>query len=77
MTPITKHRLSSGRLALKHIPCHVDDDDSAVTYEDLLIGTPVLRHLRVATNKLLEANFEASTRTTAAQSVSHRPRRAD
>ena len=55
--PSTVLNLSSGRLALKNIRFLVADDDGAMTCEDLLIGLPVLRHLRVDTKTLLEANI--------------------
>lgn len=47
--PSTVLHLSSGRLALKNIKFLLDDDDNTMVCEDLLIGLPVLRHLRVDT----------------------------
>lgn len=50
--PSTVLHLHSGRLAFKNIRFLIADD--AVSCEDLLIGRPVLRHLRVDTRTLLE-----------------------
>ena len=50
--PTTVLNLSSGRLALKNLRFLIPDD--AVASEDMLIGRPVLRHLRVDTKTLLE-----------------------
>ena len=47
--PATVLNLNSGRLALKNIRYLVPND--AMPTEDLLIGRPVLRHLRVDQNK--------------------------
>jgi len=57
--PSTVLHLSSGRLALKNITFLVADDDDAMVCEDLLIGLPVLKHLRVDTKTLLEENITA------------------
>ena len=56
--PTTVLHLSSGRLALKNIKFLVADDDDALACEDLLIGLPVLKHLRVDTKTLLEDNIK-------------------
>lgn len=56
--PSTVLHLSSGRLALKNIRYLVPDDDNAMVCEDVLIGLPVLKHLRVDTKTLLEDNIK-------------------
>ena len=52
--PKTVLHLSSDQLALKHVTFLVLDDDLA--NEDLLIGLPVLEHVKVDTRTLLEQN---------------------
>lgn len=53
--PSTVLHLSAGQMALKNIRYLVADD--SLTCEDILIGLPVLRHLRVDTRTLLEDNY--------------------
>lgn len=53
--PSTILHLFAGQLALKNIRYLVADD--ALTCKDLLIGLPVLRHLRIDTRTLLENNI--------------------
>lgn len=55
--PITVPHLNAGQLALKNIKFLVADYD--VNCEDILIGRPVLHHLRVDTKTLLEDNIPA------------------
>lgn len=55
--PRTVLHLSPGKLALKNISFLVPDDQ--VESEEVLIGLPVLRHLRVDKNTLLEDNVDA------------------
>jgi len=55
--PRTVLHLSSGKLAVLNISFLVADDD--LTAGGILIGRPVLRHMRVDTKTLLESNRDA------------------
>lgn len=58
--PRTVQKLSSVRMALLNIKFLVAYAD--LTCEDLLIGLPVLRHLRIDTKTLLEINLSSLDR---------------
>lgn len=56
--PSTFLHLSSGRPALKNTKFFVADENCAMVCEDLLIGLPVWRYLRLDTQTLLEAGIQ-------------------